>query len=85
MYAHHCTLTVVTMVERDADHQQDMWPAPRSLHRADIVMPVLRWVLNVPNIDVDAIPALGTGKMDLRAIRALATSLAGEVEAEAQA
>jgi acyl-[acyl-carrier-protein]-phospholipid O-acyltransferase / long-chain-fatty-acid--[acyl-carrier-protein] ligase len=34
---------------------------------------------------VDSIPTLGTGKMDLRAIKALATSLAAEVEAEAQA
>jgi len=36
-------------------------------------------------VHVDSIPTLGTGKMDLRAIRALATSLAAEVEAEAQA
>lgn len=36
-------------------------------------------------VHVDSIPTLGTGKMDLRAIRALATSLATEVEAEAQA
>lgn len=34
---------------------------------------------------VDSIPTLGTGKMDLRAIRALATSLAAEVEAGTQA
>ncbi len=34
-------------------------------------------------VHVDSIPTLGTGKMDLRAIRALATSLATEVEAEA--
>jgi acyl-[acyl-carrier-protein]-phospholipid O-acyltransferase / long-chain-fatty-acid--[acyl-carrier-protein] ligase len=36
-------------------------------------------------VRVDSIPTLGTGKMDLRAIRALATSLAAEVEADAQA
>ena len=36
-------------------------------------------------VHVDSIPTLGTGKMDLRAIRALATSLATAVEAEAQA
>ncbi|HWE83581.1 MAG TPA: acyl-[ACP]--phospholipid O-acyltransferase [Terracidiphilus sp.] len=36
-------------------------------------------------IHVDSIPMLGTGKMDLRAIKALANSLAKEVEAEAQA
>jgi acyl-[acyl-carrier-protein]-phospholipid O-acyltransferase/long-chain-fatty-acid--[acyl-carrier-protein] ligase len=36
-------------------------------------------------VHVDSIPALGTGKMDLRAIKALATSLAVEVEAEALA
>ena len=36
-------------------------------------------------IHVDAIPVLGTGKMDLRAIKTLATSLATNVEIEAQA
>jgi acyl-[acyl-carrier-protein]-phospholipid O-acyltransferase/long-chain-fatty-acid--[acyl-carrier-protein] ligase len=36
-------------------------------------------------VHVDSIPTLGTGKMDLRAIKALATSLAGEVEAETKA
>jgi acyl-[acyl-carrier-protein]-phospholipid O-acyltransferase/long-chain-fatty-acid--[acyl-carrier-protein] ligase len=36
-------------------------------------------------VHVDSIPTLGTGKMDLRAIKALATQLAAEVEAEAQA
>ena len=36
-------------------------------------------------VRVDSIPTLGTGKMDLRAIRALATSLAAAVETEAQA
>ena len=36
-------------------------------------------------LHVDSIPALGTGKMDLRAIKTLATSLTAEVEAEAQA
>ena len=36
-------------------------------------------------IHVEAIPVLGTGKMDLRAIRTLATSLATEVETEVQA
>lgn len=36
-------------------------------------------------VHVDSIPTLGTGKMDLRAIKALASSLAAEVEAEAQA
>jgi len=36
-------------------------------------------------VHVDSIPTLGTGKMDLRAIKTLATSLAAEVEAEAQA
>jgi acyl-[acyl-carrier-protein]-phospholipid O-acyltransferase/long-chain-fatty-acid--[acyl-carrier-protein] ligase len=34
---------------------------------------------------VDSIPTLGTGKMDLRGTKALATSLTTEVEAEAQA
>jgi acyl-[acyl-carrier-protein]-phospholipid O-acyltransferase/long-chain-fatty-acid--[acyl-carrier-protein] ligase len=34
-------------------------------------------------VHVDSIPTLGTGKMDLRAIRALASSQAAEVEAEA--
>ena len=34
---------------------------------------------------VDSIPTLGTGKMDLRAIKALAASLGAEVEAAAQA
>jgi acyl-[acyl-carrier-protein]-phospholipid O-acyltransferase / long-chain-fatty-acid--[acyl-carrier-protein] ligase len=36
-------------------------------------------------LHVDAIPTLGTGKMDLRGIKALALSKAAEVEAEAQA
>lgn len=36
-------------------------------------------------LHVDSIPTLGTGKMDLRAIKTLATSLTAEVEAEAQA
>ena len=36
-------------------------------------------------IHVDAIPTLGTGKMDLRAIKALAASQVSEVETEAQA
>lgn len=36
-------------------------------------------------VHVDSIPTLGTGKMDLRAIKTLATSLTVEVEAEAQA
>ncbi len=36
-------------------------------------------------VHVDSIPTLGTGKMDLRAIKALATSLAAEVDAAAQA
>jgi acyl-[acyl-carrier-protein]-phospholipid O-acyltransferase/long-chain-fatty-acid--[acyl-carrier-protein] ligase len=36
-------------------------------------------------VHVDSIPTLGTGKMDLRAIRALATSLEAEADAEAQA
>ena len=36
-------------------------------------------------VHVDSIPTLGTGKMDLRAIRALATSQTTEVEAAAQA
>jgi acyl-[acyl-carrier-protein]-phospholipid O-acyltransferase/long-chain-fatty-acid--[acyl-carrier-protein] ligase len=36
-------------------------------------------------VHVDSIPSLGTGKMDLRAIKTLATQLAAEVEAEAQA
>ena len=36
-------------------------------------------------VHVDSIPTLGTGKMDLREIKALATSLAADVEAEAQA
>lgn len=36
-------------------------------------------------VHVDSIPTLGTGKMDLRAIKTLATSLTAEVEAEAQA
>jgi hypothetical protein len=36
-------------------------------------------------VHVDSIPMLGTGKMDLRAIKAHATSLAAEVEAAAQA
>ena len=35
-------------------------------------------------VHVDSIPTLGTGKMDLRAIRALATSQASELEAAAQ-
>ena len=35
-------------------------------------------------VHADSIPMLGTGKMDLRAIRALATSLTADVEAEAQ-
>jgi acyl-[acyl-carrier-protein]-phospholipid O-acyltransferase/long-chain-fatty-acid--[acyl-carrier-protein] ligase len=35
-------------------------------------------------VHVDSIPTLGTGKMDLRAIRALATSQAAAVEASAQ-
>jgi acyl-[acyl-carrier-protein]-phospholipid O-acyltransferase / long-chain-fatty-acid--[acyl-carrier-protein] ligase len=35
-------------------------------------------------VHVDSIPTLGTGKMDLRAIRALATSEASELEAAAQ-
>ena len=35
-------------------------------------------------VHVDSIPTLGTGKMDLRAIKALATQLASGVEAEAQ-
>jgi acyl-[acyl-carrier-protein]-phospholipid O-acyltransferase/long-chain-fatty-acid--[acyl-carrier-protein] ligase len=36
-------------------------------------------------VHVDSIPTLGTGKMDLRGIKALANQLAAEVEAEAQA
>ena len=36
-------------------------------------------------VHVDSIPTLGTGKMDLRGIRALATCETAEVEAEAQA
>lgn len=36
-------------------------------------------------VHVDSIPTLGTGKMDLRVIKALASQLAAEVEAEAQA
>jgi acyl-[acyl-carrier-protein]-phospholipid O-acyltransferase/long-chain-fatty-acid--[acyl-carrier-protein] ligase len=37
-------------------------------------------------VHVDSIPTLGTGKMDLRAIRELATSLSAvEVETQAQA
>jgi acyl-[acyl-carrier-protein]-phospholipid O-acyltransferase/long-chain-fatty-acid--[acyl-carrier-protein] ligase len=36
-------------------------------------------------VHIDSIPMLGTGKMDLRAIKAFATSLADEVEAAAQA
>jgi acyl-[acyl-carrier-protein]-phospholipid O-acyltransferase/long-chain-fatty-acid--[acyl-carrier-protein] ligase len=36
-------------------------------------------------VHVDSIPTLGTGKMDLRSIRALASSQASQVEAEAQA
>ena len=36
-------------------------------------------------VHVESIPTLGTGKMDLRAIKALATELAAGVEAEAQA
>lgn len=36
-------------------------------------------------VHVDSIPTLGTGKMDLRAIKTVATSLAAEVVAEAQA
>ena len=36
-------------------------------------------------VHVDSIPTLGTGKMDLRGMRALATSLNAEVEVEAQA
>ena len=35
-------------------------------------------------VHVDRIPTLGTGKMDLRALRALATSRAAEVEAGAE-
>lgn len=35
-------------------------------------------------VHVDSIPTLGTGKMDLRAIRALATSEARELEAAVQ-
>jgi acyl-[acyl-carrier-protein]-phospholipid O-acyltransferase / long-chain-fatty-acid--[acyl-carrier-protein] ligase len=35
-------------------------------------------------VHVDSIPTLGTGKMDLRAIKALATSSAAEIEAEVQ-
>jgi len=34
-------------------------------------------------VHVDSIPLLGTGKMDLRSIKTLATSLAAEVVAEA--
>lgn len=33
-------------------------------------------------VHVDSIPTLGTGKMDLRAIKALATELTGGVEVE---
>jgi acyl-[acyl-carrier-protein]-phospholipid O-acyltransferase/long-chain-fatty-acid--[acyl-carrier-protein] ligase len=36
-------------------------------------------------VRVESIPALGTGKTDLRAIRSLATSQAAAVEAAAQA
>src|SRR5262249_16893494 len=36
-------------------------------------------------VHVHSIPILGTGKMDLRAIRALAASLAADVETEVQA
>jgi acyl-[acyl-carrier-protein]-phospholipid O-acyltransferase / long-chain-fatty-acid--[acyl-carrier-protein] ligase len=36
-------------------------------------------------VHVDSIPTLGTGKIDLRAVRVLATSLATEIEAEAHA
>ena len=36
-------------------------------------------------VHVDSIPTLGTGKMDLRAIRELATSQTAELEAEVQA
>ena len=36
-------------------------------------------------IHVDAIPTLGTGKMDLRGIKAIATSLGAGIEAQAQA
>jgi acyl-[acyl-carrier-protein]-phospholipid O-acyltransferase/long-chain-fatty-acid--[acyl-carrier-protein] ligase len=36
-------------------------------------------------VHIDSIPTLGTGKMDLRAIKTLATALTAEVEAEVQA
>jgi hypothetical protein len=48
-------------------------------------LPVLWRPKSHRSVHVDSIPALCTGKMDPRAIRVLATSLAAEVEAEAQA